>query len=131
MLTADQRKRLRRRLRGHSGEWLENVSAYQSMWLLVCFDLPVGESEERRRATQFRNRLLDEGFVMKQWSVYMKYFKTRAQAEAAADRLGAQVPQLGKVSMIFVTDKQFGMVRNYEGNLEADAEKKPDQLALF
>ena len=120
MLTADQRKRLRRRLRGRSGEWLENVSAYQSMWLLICFDLPVGESEERRRATQFRNRLLNEGFAMKQWSVYMKYFKTRAQAEAAADRLGAQVPQLGKVSMIFVTDKQFGMMELFFSKKKKD-----------
>ena len=131
MLTREQRKRLRRRVRGRSGEWLENVSAFQAMWLCICFDLPVGEKEERRRATQFRNRLLDEGFTMKQWSVYMKYYKTRAQAEAAADRLGSTVPQMGKVSMIFITDKQFGMVWNYEGNLEAEVEKKPEQLALF
>ena len=101
------------------------------MWLVVCFDLPVGEKEERRDATRFRHRLLEEGFMMKQWSVYLRYFTTRAQAESAADRIGLQVPPMGTVSMMFITDKQFGMVRNYEGRVRAQTEKKPDQLALF
>lgn len=101
------------------------------MWLVVCFDLPVGEKEERRDATRFRHRLLDEGFTMKQWSVYTRYFTTRAQADAAADRLGGHVPAMGKVSMMFITDKQYGMVRNFAGRTRADTEAKPDQLALF
>ena len=37
--------------------------------VVVFFDLPVGAKEERRDATRFRHRLLDEGFIMKQWSV--------------------------------------------------------------
>jgi hypothetical protein len=38
---------------------------------------------------------------------------------------------MGKVSMMFITDKQFGLVRNFEGRARAETEKKPDQLALF
>ena len=101
------------------------------MWLFVCFDLPVGNSDERRRATRFRNLLLDEGFTMKQWSIYMKYYKTRGQADAAAKRIGAEVPSMGRVSVVFITDKQFGMIQNYEGNLKLSADTKPSQLALF
>ena len=110
---------------------MEEVSGYRAMWLVVCFDLPVGESRERREASRFRNRLLDEGFAMKQWSVYSRYFFTRAQAEAAADRIGSHVPPMGKVSIMFITDKQYGMVRNFEGRVPSRPEKKPDQLALF
>jgi len=98
---------------------------------MVCFDLPVGTKEERRKATRFRNRLLDEGFAMKQWSIYTRYFVTRAQADAAADRIGGFVPPMGKVSIIFITDKQFGMVRNFEGRIPSETEQKPQQLALF
>ena len=32
------------------------------MWLIVMFDLPVIEREERKSATRFRNDLLDMGF---------------------------------------------------------------------
>lgn len=101
------------------------------MWLVVMFDLPVGTQAERRAATRYRNLLLDEGFVMKQWSVYLRYFDTRAKAEAAAERLGKQAPPMGSVSMMFLTDKQYGMTRNYEGPMPKPTEKKPDQLALF
>ncbi len=41
-------------------------------WLLVVFDLPVLSREQRQRATAFRKYLLDEGFVMVQWSVYTR-----------------------------------------------------------
>lgn len=68
---------------------------------------------------------------MKQWSVYARYFLTRAQAEVSADRIGGRVPPMGKVSIMFITDKQFGMMRNFEGRAPAKTERKPDQLALF
>ena len=110
---------------------MEDVSSYRAMWLVVCFDLPVGDPTERRDATRFRHRLLDEGFTMKQWSVYIRYFVTRAQADAAADRIGGHVPPMGKVSMMFITDKQFGLMRNFEGRPHARPEQKPAQLALF
>ena len=131
MPTARERRLVRRRMRGRTGAWMENVSGYRAMWLVVCFDLPVGEPRERRDATRFRHRLLEDGFAMKQWSVYTRYFVTRAQADAAADRIGGYVPPMGKVSIMFITDKQYGMVRNFEGRAPTETEKKPDQLALF
>ena len=39
-------------------------------WLIVIFDLPVTTKKERRLATKFRNDLLDEGYLMLQYSVY-------------------------------------------------------------
>ena len=47
------------------------------------------------------------------------------------DRIGVQVPPMGKVSMMFVTEKQYGLARNFDGRVRAGTEKKPDQLALF
>ena len=118
-------------MRGRSLRVFENVSGYRSVWLVVCFDLPVGDKEERRQATGFRNTLLSEGFIMKQWSVYTRFFINRAQAEAAADRIGKNAPPMGKVTTMFITDKQYGMTRNYEGWAAKPTEQKPDQLALF
>jgi CRISPR-associated protein Cas2 len=131
LVTRGERRLISRKMRGGSLSEFENVSGYRSMWLVVCFDLPVGDNDERRRATGFRNKLLGEGFSMKQWSVYTRFFISRAQAEAAADRIGGNAPPMGKVSIMFITDKQYGMVRNYEGRASKPAEQKPDQLALF
>ena len=45
---------------------------YKMGWLMVAFDLPVKTKEERKRATDFRNFLLDDGFQMIQFSVYAR-----------------------------------------------------------
>ena len=43
------------------------------MWVVVMFDLPVIEKTERKAATAFRIALLDMGFSMSQFSVYMRF----------------------------------------------------------
>lgn len=48
------------------------LSGYRLMWMMVLFDLPVLEKEERKEASDFRKFLLDEGFTMSQFSVYLK-----------------------------------------------------------
>ena len=42
------------------------------MWVMVMFDLPVVSAEDRKQSTDFRNRLLDLGFEMVQFSVYAR-----------------------------------------------------------
>lgn len=101
------------------------------MWLVVVFDLPVGLPAERRRATGFRNMLLDEGFVMKQFSVYLRANPNRPAAEALAARIGKQVPSEGDVSIMFFTDKQYGLTRNFAGRTVEETEEKPAQFTLF
>ncbi|HCT0505876.1 TPA: CRISPR-associated endonuclease Cas2, partial [Staphylococcus pseudintermedius] len=40
------------------------------MYLLVCFDLSRETKDDRKKANQYRQRLLELGFNMKQWSLY-------------------------------------------------------------
>lgn len=101
------------------------------MWVLVLFDLPVGTPTERRRAARFRQVLIDEGFTMKQFSAYLRSCPNRSSAEALADRVGHRAPPEGDVSVLFFTDKQYGMTRNYSGAALGVTEEKPSQLALF
>lgn len=49
------------------------LTGYRLMWVMVIFDLPVQTKAQRRAATKFRNFLLDEGFSMSQFSVYMRF----------------------------------------------------------
>ena len=107
------------------------LSDYQIMWVLVFFDLPVGSKSERRRATVFRKLLLDEGFIMKQFSVYLRSVSNRNVAEALAERISRFVPPEGDVSIMFFTDKQYGLTKNFYGKAIKEVEKPPDQLLLF
>ena len=110
---------------------MQQLSAYRIMWLICMFDLPVMEEEERRKATRFRNDLLDEGFEMAQFSVYMRHLPSREKADALTKRVIARVPPDGKVSVITITDKQFGEITSYH-NLKPQAPaKKHDQLVLL
>ena len=73
------------------------LSAYRLMWILVMFDLPVVEKEESKAAASFRKALLDMGFEMSQYSVYMRFCSSPAQAETYAKRVESVLPQGGKV----------------------------------
>ena len=101
------------------------------MWSVVMFDLPVGSRKAARAAQNFRKFLLSEGYFMKQFSVYMKFFDTREKAEAAERRVSKQVPEHGQVTNLHITDKQFGLAKNYFGKSKEKNDEKPTQLALF
>jgi len=95
------------------------------------FDLPVMADDERRKATRFRNDLLDEGFEMAQFSVYMRHLASREKADALTKRVIARVPTDGKVSVILITDKQFGEITSYHNLKPQPPAKKLDQLVLL
>ena len=107
------------------------ISGYRSMRLFVMFDLPVGTRAEMKDANKFRKFLLAEGYNMKQLSIYMKYFMSRNSANASLERISRQIPPYGNVTGLFVTDKQFGLMRNFYGQNRQKKDKKPEQLLLL
>ena len=94
------------------------------------FDLPVATRKERKAATGFRNFLLDEGFEMAQFSVYMRWCTGKEQVEAIARRIERNLPRTGKVSLIAFTDKQYENIMNFDGRRRQDPEI-PQQYVLF
>lgn len=101
------------------------------MWLFVLFDLPVLTKKERYAATKFRQGLLDLGFEMTQYSVYMRHCAGKEQAESLVRRVEAGMPSAGKVHMLQITDKQYENIRTFRGRKREPASKNPDQLVMF
>ena len=99
------------------------------------FDIPVRTRKEMRKATRFRNVLLDEGFVMKQFSVYIKPVKSLSAGQTVTKMLSRFIPDNSSVSFLYITDKQYLMTENYLGkNYEENEEEtreKNGQLLLF
>lgn len=108
-----------------------SLSGYRIMWIFVLFDLPVGTKKERKAATGFRHSLLDLGFEMTQFSVYLKFCAGKEQADALARQVESQMPPSGKVHFVGITDKQYENIRTYRGQKREPAPKMPNQLALF
>ena len=88
------------------------LSGYRIVWLMTLFDLPVETSAARREVTRFRNHLLDFGFEMVQYSVYMKSCSGKDQAETICSHISREVPQNGNVKILQITDKQFGEIKD-------------------
>jgi CRISPR-associated protein Cas2 len=107
------------------------LSGYRLMWMVVMFDLPVVEKAERKAATEFRNTLLDIGFEMSQFSVYMRFCTSAAQVDTYCKRVESALPEGGKVNILQFTDKQYERIINFHGKKKLPANKTPDQFDLF
>ena len=95
------------------------------------FDLPVLTKQQRRRATKFRNDLLDLGFEMAQFSVYMRFCGGRPAADALANRVERRIPPEGRVSILAFTDKQYARMRVFSGGTHRLQPVERGQLMLL
>lgn len=101
------------------------------MWVLVFFDLPTETKKDRRAATLFRKNLLDDGFTMFQFSIYMRFCASRENTDVHTKRVKNNLPEFGKVGVLQITDKQFGMIQLFYGQKSVELEKPSQQLELF
>lgn len=101
------------------------------MWIFVFFDLPTSTKKERKAASLFRKNLLKDGFTMKQFSVYVRHCASRENMNVHINRINNFIPELGIVSVLSVTDKQYGSIANYLGKKQKPSELSPMQLELF
>ena len=107
------------------------LSGYRLMWIMVMIDLPVLTREERKAATDFRNALLDLGFEMTQFSVYLRFCMGASHGDTLTSRVEAALPTGGKVNVLFFTDKQYERILTFHGRRPGPAKLPPDQYALF
>jgi len=107
------------------------LSGYRIRWVFVLFDLPVGTKKERKAATGFRHSLLDLGFAMSQYSVYLKFCAGKEQAEALEHQIESAMPSSGKVHLVQITDKQYENIRTYRGRKRESSPQNPNQFVLF
>ncbi|MBN1158141.1 MAG: CRISPR-associated endonuclease Cas2 [Bacteroidales bacterium] len=101
------------------------------MWLFVFFDLPTNTKKERKAASRFRKNLLKNGFIMLQYSVYIRHCVSRETADVHLKRVQSFLEEKGQVSIMMVTDKQYGQIINYWGGRTQNLPSGPQQLELF
>ena len=107
------------------------LNAYRIMWLFVFFDLPTATKKDRKNASKFRKHLLRDGYSMMQFSVYTRHCGSSESADVHEKRILELLPPFGKVSILRITDKQYGKIMNFWGHVPQDAAPQPTQLELF
>lgn len=109
----------------------ERVSEYRVMWVLVFFDLPTDTKKERKSASEFRKKLVKDGFIMFQYSIYLRHCPSMENAKVHIRRVKSILPPLGQVGILSITDKQFGAMELFSEKKEKKPPIENLQLELF
>jgi CRISPR-associated protein Cas2 len=114
-----------------SPPYISRFSAYRAMWLFVFYDLPTETKKERRCFQQFRNALMKDGFSMHQYSIYVRHCASAENADVHEARVRKAVPEKGKISILRITDKQYGNIINIWGRKASSMPSGGSQLEIF
>ena len=107
------------------------LNQYRIMWIYVLFDLPTHQPKDVKAANAFRNHLIKDGFTMFQYSIYIRHCRSRENAAVHIRRVKSALPSQGKVSILTITDKQFGMMEVFHSTKKKATPKPINQLELF
>jgi len=110
---------------------MDRLSEYRVMWVLVFFDLPTDTKKERKAASEFRKNLLLDGFIMFQFSIYMRHCPSAENASVHMKRVKTFLPPLGQVGILSITDKQFGAMELFSEKKSQTPPTENLQLELF
>lgn len=101
------------------------------MRLIVFFDLPSKTKHEKKVYTIFRRYLLQDGFIMLQFSVYSRVCKGLDSVESHLKYLKSILPAKGNIRMLQVTEKQYSRMEILLGTVKKTEKNAGKQLLLF
>ena len=101
------------------------------MRVIVMFDLPVITDTQKRIATKFRNFLLDEGYIMMQFSVYSRICKNNDDLLKHVNRIKINAPKSGNIRMIQITENQYNNMIMFSGQKAIEEDISEDNLIIF
>ena len=101
------------------------------MWVLVFFDLPTETKRDKKAYAMFRKNLIQDGFTMFQFSIYIRHCASQENAEVHIKRVKSFLPKFGKVGILCITDKQFGNIDLFFGKQLQTINTPGQQLELF
>lgn len=77
------------------------------MRILIMFDLPVETKTQVRVYNKFRKQLIKEGFLMLQYSIYIKTCINREAANGTINIIKKYLPKNGHIRSLIITEKQY------------------------
>lgn len=107
------------------------LNIYRVMWVLVFYDLPTETKRDRKAAARFRKDIMEDGFTMFQFSIYVRNCASMDNARVHIRRVESFLPPHGKIGVMCITDKQFADMRIYFCQKPTKVLPEGQQLELF
>ena len=101
------------------------------MRIIVMFDLPMVTEKEKKTATKFRKYLLDDGFIMMQFSVYSRFCKNNDDLNKHINRLKINAPKSGNIRLLQVTENQYNNMIMFSGEKSVGEDISIENLLVF
>lgn len=98
----------------------------REMRLFVFYDLPITKKEETKEASTFRKKLIKYGFVMMQYSIYVKFCINYDQLNKYILLVKEILPKKGNVRILKITDNQYQSMEVILGEKSQDEENSND-----
>lgn len=105
--------------------------SYRYMRMILMFDMPVETAEERKAYRKFRKFLINEGFIMHQFSVYSKLLLNNSVNNALLERLKVNNPKKGSITLLTVTEKQFSRMIYLNGEKDTSIANSDARLVFL
>lgn len=105
--------------------------SYRYMRVLVFFDLPTLNAEDRKNYRDFRKNLLKNGFYMLQESVYCRMVLNQSAENNLRQALRKIKPKDGLVMVLSVTEKQFAKADILVGEKKTDILDTDDRITIL
>ena len=105
--------------------------SYRYMRMILMFDMPVETAEERKAYRKFRKFLMNEGFIMHQFSVYSKLLLNNSANNAMLERLIVNNPKKGSITLLTVTEKQFSRMIYLNGERDTSIANSDARLVFL
>lgn len=77
------------------------------MRIILMFDLPSKEDYEKRDYRIFHNSLIKNGYIMMQFSVYIKATNSHTKVNREIEKIRKFIPKSGNVRIFSITEKQY------------------------
>ena len=103
------------------------ISGYRKMVLFVMFDISTETKKDLEKYRKFRKKLLDAGFIMFQYSIYIRFCRSLSVAQKYEKKIEADAPHNGSIRIIKITESQYSNMITIENYREKPEEKVAQQ----
>jgi len=101
------------------------------MRIILFFDLPTGDLEDKREYRKFRKFLIKKGFLMLQESVYCRLVLNQTVANAMVASIKKNKPKDGLVQLLVITEKQFSKMEYICGEKTSSVIDSDSRLVIL
>ena len=110
------------------------ISGYRKMVLFVMFDMPTETHEDLTKYRKFRKKLMDFGFIMFQFSIYIRFCRSVSVCNKYEKKIEDIAPLNGSIRVLRITEEQYKhmkIIENYREKPEKKVEEQGQTVMVF